>query len=429
MITKADLGEWVEKSRSNTVNYVASDACDLIRNSKAKLAPDVSFTEFTEAILHLCDWVPSVSMGWPMQMRSYVCTAALTVFDRNEMAGDGDSLGVLFERADGYLRELRDSKYWNGDGFVQLKKSLQDNIDLMPVESYKRFMEEAASYGLKHYTDGKKDDDIDNGLFYGHEEDYRHKQLFTNQALKAIINHGFTAGTSTEALEETDGISESLKVSDVLLKVASAGVRMPAFQLDILQVSQLMERLILSFLKADDADQRTRLSDGVEALAAITLRAPGEEARSRTNCFRPYFNATNWRIWMDTDPLRSFAHAVAYFAESAIEVEYNPKIATAVKTLRMQLLIDGTLTAQAMGRQATTKTVELNKCRVIMGDFVRKLMIPCEQYLMEKGALNGLDIKARTVLISLLPQGATKIHLLKNNQRAKGQVLMDDIGL
>jgi hypothetical protein len=95
----------------------------------------------------------------------------------------------------------------------------------------------------------------------------------------------------------------------------------------------------------------------------------------------------------------------------------------------MQLLIDGTLTAQAMGRQATPKSSELNKCRVIMGDFVRKLMVPCEQYLMDKGALNGLDIKARAVVISLLPQGSTKIHLLKNNQKARGQVLMDDIGL
>jgi hypothetical protein len=428
MITKAVLRDWAERSRTNQVNQVSSDACDVIRNSQHKLAPDVSFTEFSEAVLDLCNWMPSASLGWSIAMRSYVSTAALTVFDRATMANESVALGRLFERADKYLCELRDSNCWDDNGFLQINETIRRNVDLMPAESYQHYMENAASYGLKHSMDSGKS--VDQELFYDHEEDYHnHKQLLTNQALKAVINHGFKNGTSSEELENTDGVEESLRVSDILSRMAQAGIRMPVFQLDMLQVTQLMERLILSFVKTKDEGLRARLSDGAEALAAITLRVPDAAPTARTNCFRPYYHATNWRVWMDTEPLSRFTHAVAYFADAALDVDYNPKIASALKTLRMQLLIDGTMTAQAMGRQRTPKAIELNKCAVLMGDFVRKMMIPCEQYLMDKGALAGLDVKARTVLISLLPQGETKLHLLKQNKASKGQVLMDDLGI
>jgi hypothetical protein len=427
MITRENIESWAEAITSHEVSKIASNATDLLRNSQHKLSADVSFSEFSAAIIQLCDWIPTVSLGWSMDMRSHLSSDALAVFDRSTMAGEGAALGLLFQRANSDLRVLRDSKRWNNLGLNRLRESLECNIDLMPVESYKPFLENAASYGVKHHTDGT--DKLDLQLFDSQEQVYEEERIILNQGLKAIINHGFKSGTSTEILEESVCLDECVQVAAILSRLAVAGVRMPVFQLDVLQVSQIMERLLIAYLDTDLDNQRTILSDGIVALTAITLREPGVAPTSRTNCFRPYYEATNWRRWMSPASLNILTTALDLYTKKMPEVEGNPAIADAIKILRMQLLVDGTLTAQTIGRQRTDKTHDLNMCAAIMGGFVRKLLVSCESYLMDKGALSGLDHKAKVVLIGLLPHGDTKLHLLKQNKAAKGYVLMDELGM
>lgn len=428
MIDRKDLAAWKAIDNPRWAGQAVIDAGELIEKKGFTLDPSIPFDEFSRAVTDLINLMPGrVSLGWDQRVRTTLMSKALNVFDPDSMQDHAESFAELFKKCEGELREQRDTGKSELEGLPWLTSALKKSMHLMPVSSYRWFFGNAVGYA---YLDTSS---VDRRMFNDAEVAFAsHPKLITDPAFKALIDHGFEQGISKADLQGKACIKECIAVSMVLCQMRDAGLEARLWQLDLLQATHLLSHLAKAHGEAAIDSEKALIASGAEALMDVFFRPASEKPLMRSNCFRPYEYPTYWAIWLDPEPMKQLTEMIVEAMDS-IDKKGDPRIAGAVERLTMRLLIDGTICAQALApteAKMSAKAARLKaECAAHMGNFVRALVARSEDYMAKPKAMNGLNLTAKSVLIGLLPDGEVKTSLLRAHKRARGQVLMDDLGM
>lgn len=429
MITRAHLLDWNNITFVRQTNQAVIDAFECIRDEGYALDPEISYSEFYAAVDHLQRSMPSsIATGWMIEMKSELLTHALQVFDRDSMANDIDAFADLFSKTNEDFRLQRDTQRWNVNGFERMMAIFAKNIDIMPARSYGKFLTNAMSYTLRQCDGGVQL--IDREVFFDKSLGFKnYSKVFIDQGLKAVIGSAFKTGIGSKVFENNARIEECVLAAQRFKAIHEAQIKIPVFQMDVLLMTQLVERMINAYAHANRPEDKQALAEGVVAAVEVCFRPDEAVPKVGDNCFRPHHCPKNWQVWMDPVPLQVLTSNLVDTLDQ-FHVTDNDRIASAIKKLSLQLLIDGTVCAQSMGvKEGVERTEHHTKCANLIGNFVRALIPTCEPFLTEPGAMKGLSPKARITLIGLLPHGEAKRSLLMANKRDKAQVLMDNLGL
>lgn len=428
MITIEDLERWDSVSDLSQVNQQVINAAELIVEKKSKLHRSVKFDRFARSVRQLADKMPStIAIGWKEEIRSMLYTASLGVFKPETMSGYVSDFERLFELSVDDLQEQRDTGRWNVYALPKICAALTKNIDLMSVETYRKFLECSISFTLKQREAGPEKAER-HVFFFADAGLENHSHIFSNHGIVSLLKQGVGKGIYSDVLGSPGRIDSALNTAKAFTALDDVGVRMKAWQLDMLLVTQVVERLTQAHGSTDDKALRDQLSRGVLAIAGVFCRPISEKPTMRGNCFRSYLFPTDWSVWMDPEPMAVITKQMS-IAIGSTKSNGCAVIEEAVKRLKMQLLIDATLCAQSLAPKNGKQTKFRDQSAISVAKFIRFLVPACEEPMSRPGALKGLNIQAKAVLIGLLPHGDSRKTLLKSNKRAKGQVLMDDLGM
>jgi hypothetical protein len=428
MITAEDLARWAGIEDLNKITQEAINASELMRDQGWRLDPDVSFKALVKTVLGLAQKMPSsLRRGFEVEVSCALYTSALMTYDRETMASQIEDFERLFEISVKALREQHSFRRWNETSSKRLAESLSKNIDLMQVDSFTEFLKHSTrlSVDLQDHRvcDGEK------VLLFGAAESFKnHRQLFTCSGISCLANQLIKEDSSKSTLGMGGDVCGALGTAKLLIAVHEAGIFMTAWQLDRLLITQVLERLTQAHKALSDQAEREILANGVKAIAGIFSRPIGVKPTMRDNCFRPYLYPTDWKSWMDPEPMKALTEHLATTL-SYIDSDGSSIITEAVAQMKMQILVDGTLCAQSLAPKNGAQTNSRHACAVAMANMIRALTPDCEEPLGRPGAMKGLDHKARAVLISLLPKGSVRLDLLRANKRSRGRVLEDDLGM
>ena len=429
MITRQDLERWDAIFDCREVNQAVIYAYELIRDSAYKLDPSISFGEFKAAVDDLVAKMASViTFGHEAEIRSQLYAHSLQVFDHASMGEQIEDFEDLFRCAVEDLRKQSETRRWDVLALAKFCAALTRNIEFMSASSFKGFLDHGVSFTIRQRECGSEY--LEKKLFFGAAEAIKdHSQVFNNLGLVAVLNQGVGAGFSGDVLGIAGCSDAAIRTAKTFIKMNDAGISLKAWQLDSLLVFQVAERLAQAHKVNTDPDERIILQRGLSAIAGVFCISPKEKPSIRGNTFRPYLYPTNWKIWMDTEPMVFLTGKLSETLKS-IDQCSSPEIEGSVGKLKMRLLIDATLCAQSLAPPKTGKqTKSRHACAVSVANLMRDLAPSCEQPMSRPGALFGLNLQAKRVLVGLLPMGDARKELLRSNNRLKGQVFMDDLGM
>ena len=171
-VTKADLENWKSKredelrSDRGRCTQEACDAAYELSKVDYTLDDSLSFSEFVAYVKDLLSIVPHANLGRSYSVRIELGMAALKCFDRSRHEADVEHLAWLFSTVEEELRQERDthgSNRWDNKWIEVMTVTLSKNIDILPVESFARFLKNSSSYTVMQI---KYDaEPLDNELF------------------------------------------------------------------------------------------------------------------------------------------------------------------------------------------------------------------------------------------------------------------------
>lgn len=429
MITRQDLRRWEAISDCREVNQGVIHAYELIRDSGYRLDPSIPFREFKAAVIDLAAKMASViSFGRDVEIRSQLFAQAIQVFDHSSMGADLEDFEDLFQLVVEDLRAQRDTRRWDVIALPKICEAFTRNLEFMSASTFARLLDLSSSFTVKQRECGPEH--LEKKLFFGVASEIQdYTQVFNNLGLIALVNQGVGEGIETDTLGSSGSLDAALRTARTLEKINDAGISIRAWQLDALLAFQVLERLTQAHKACTAPDARLAIERGVRAMAGVFAISDGQKPSMRSNSFRPYLDPTNWKIWMDVEPMAFLTSKLSETVKS-IDGSCGHELHEAVGRLKMRLLIDATMCAQSLAPPKTGKQTKSRiECAVSMANLIRDLVPSCEIPMGRPGALYGLNFQAKTVLVGLLPMGEVRKELLRANKRVKSQVLMDDLGM
>lgn len=427
MITRETLAKWRTDFLPRHVNQEVIYAYEHIRDSNYQLDPSISFREFSSTVTDLADKMQSsISLGRNDDLKSKLYSHATQVYDHRTMADCLDDFEALFQKGVSQLREQRDTRRWDEIALSSLCSALERNVEVMSAASLTRFFEHSVSFSVKQ----TEYENLPKTLFFGVDKDFEGiRDIFTTPGLFSLIKHGVADSLSSDVLGSPGRVESALQTAKIFTKLKDAGIRLQAWQLDMLLVLQVTERLVLAHSASESEVDRHSLALGVGAMADVFCRRDGDAPTVRSNCFRPYLRPTDWKWWADEGAMDALSRGFQGTIQS-IDAHAAPEVVEAIDRLKMRLLVDATICAQSLAPPKNGKQSKIrHACAVSMANLIRDLVPRCEAPMSQPGAMTGLNARAKVVLVGLLPEGAVRKQLLSNNRRLRGEVLMDDLGI
>lgn len=429
-ITKEQIDAWSAVRRSNSYKQEAADVASGIQALNFTLDDDLPFSEFASYCNSLMHNANPVSLGWEQGITIRLGINAMKCFRRGIDEEGIKDFCALFELVQGYMRAERDTAIkgknrWENIWLAEMSGLLATHIDLMPVESYEKFLTNASSYGFIEQFDSQC---FDNELFDPNHCFGEYKNCHLNQGFKAILNHCFTKHISIPIDDPSIRASALVKLSILLDRIDQHGIRMMAYQVDMLLIAQTMSLMTRCYEENADKDTKDILAKGISSLANIALRDIGERHSMRRNSFRPPNALTQWQKWLDRKPLRDLCSKISKASQAMRLNEDEPLVASAVRRFRLQVLTDALYAQESCSRHIKSSS-RFSGTTALFSRMSEVMTLECSDQLHCKNVMAEFPKKSKSTIISFLPEGELKKELLLKYSRARGEVLSFSLGL
>jgi hypothetical protein len=206
----------------------------------------------------------------------------------------------------------------------------------LDVEVLKPFLAQAIDYEHLFTVGGSSF--IFGDLFAGGEIFESMNNISQGQGLAGVLWHCYK-GSLKDVDQNPERLREGcLRLSQVMIQFDQAQVKIPTLQLDVLVVFQALERMGAQLESATSQDQKALLAEGMQALANVTLNAPGSPLRKAANFLRPHGKRQSWGYWMPSYLMNPFLVLLEQSLTRWNGLAQDPTHQALAQSLRLRLL-------------------------------------------------------------------------------------------